>query len=252
MATLKNSLLILLRRPQASAPAGEPVGWAKAQLLSGGFSPTAFRGAGRNRGIGGSIEAAAGAVAIPFTIAAYFAHPLENPVRLKILAIFTLLASLLLGTAAEAENPQHVRRLLNTKQCRGCNLSGANLRQADLKDADLRDAYLAGADLQGADLSKALLVRADLRNANLSGATLTGADLKESALNNANLTGADLKQTRMSFATLVQANLRQADLRGAYLIRANLREANLTGVDLTSVILTRATMPDGTIHKDKD
>ena len=91
--------------------------------------------------------------------------------RLRILAILTLLASLCPGTAAEAENPQHVRRLLDTKQCRGCNLSGANLRQADLKEADLRDAYLAGADLQGADLSKAILVRADLRNANLSGAT---------------------------------------------------------------------------------
>jgi uncharacterized protein YjbI with pentapeptide repeats len=51
----------------------------------------------------------------------------------------SLMAALLLislGDAAlvEAADPSHVRRLLETKECSGCDLSRANLSGADLTD----------------------------------------------------------------------------------------------------------------------
>lgn len=104
---------------------------------------------------------------------------------------------------SRAENSEHLRQLLSTKQCQKCDLSGAGLVLADLSNADLREA-----DLSGVNLS-----RANLTNANLSGAKLLGASLFGANLSGANLSGADLGA---------------ADLRTAYLWNADLRNANLT------------------------
>ncbi|WP_255527303.1 MULTISPECIES: pentapeptide repeat-containing protein [Trichocoleus] len=101
-----------------------------------------------------------------------------------------------------AENSDHLRQLLSTKQCQKCDLSGAGLVLADLSNADLREA-----DLSGVNLS-----RANLTNANLSGAKLLGASLFGANLGGANLRGADLGS---------------ADLRTAYLWNADLQNANL-------------------------
>ncbi|HEY9810024.1 MAG TPA: pentapeptide repeat-containing protein, partial [Halomicronema sp.] len=94
--------------------------------------------------------------------------------RLKHLTILAVLISLTGQLSVRAENPQHVRRLLETKECRGCNLGNVNLRGADLRDVDLRDAYLAGANLEQADLSGAKLVGADMSDTNLISAKLVG------------------------------------------------------------------------------
>lgn len=53
--------------------------------------------------------------------------------------------------------PNEVSRLLQTKQCAGCNLTGANLKGADLDQANLQGANLQRANLQNADLEEALL-----------------------------------------------------------------------------------------------
>lgn len=58
-------------------------------------------------------------------------------------------------------NPTHVSRLLETKQCPGCELDGADLKGANLEKANLQGAELHGANLSGANL----------REANLTGAT---------------------------------------------------------------------------------
>jgi len=85
------------------------------------------------------------------------------------------LISLLVVAPVRAENPDHVRQLLATKSCTGCDLRGADLSGADLSGADLRGADLRGADLRGANLSGA-----DLSGANLSGAS--GANLDSALL----------------------------------------------------------------------
>ncbi|MBE9097920.1 pentapeptide repeat-containing protein [Vacuolonema iberomarrocanum] len=122
------------------------------------------------------------------------------------LPILTALAlALPLGALpARAENLEHVRQALSTRQCSGCDLSQAGLVYGNL----------AGADLQNANLSGANLSRANLSNANLRNANLTGA-----ILNNANLTGADLSG----------ANLTGANLQEAYLTGANMADAVLEG-----------------------
>lgn len=88
--------------------------------------------------------------------------------RLKILATTILLTTMGLTAPAIAKSyePNHLKRLLETKQCPGCDLTNADLRGANLRYADLR-----GADLRGANLSNA-----DLRGANLTGAKLTNAN----------------------------------------------------------------------------
>jgi len=51
-----------------------------------------------------------------------------------------------------ASDPAHSRRLLETKQCPGCNLNGANLKEVNLQGANLQGAELSGARISGANL----------------------------------------------------------------------------------------------------
>ena len=87
----------------------------------------------------------------------------------KILAITVLLTTIGLTAPAIAKSYEsdHLKRLLETKQCPKCDLSYADLRGANLSYADLRGANLSHADLRGANLTGA-----NLRGANLQGAKL--------------------------------------------------------------------------------
>lgn len=99
----------------------------------------------------------------------------------------------------QAENLEHLRQLLSTKQCDGCdlsgsglvlsNLAGARLSRANLVNANFSQADLSGADLSGANLTGASLHGANLIGANLSGAILNSTDLREAYLTNANFSG---------------------------------------------------------------
>ena len=64
-------------------------------------------------------------------------------------------------------NPAHVKRLLETNQCPGCDLDGANLNKANLQGANLQGAKLSGANLSGAILKQANLTEANLIDVNL-------------------------------------------------------------------------------------
>ncbi|MEM1256769.1 MAG: pentapeptide repeat-containing protein [Cyanobacteria bacterium P01_H01_bin.21] len=91
----------------------------------------------------------------------------------RLLAFSTLL-SIYFTSGVLAQHPDNVRRLLNTNECRGCDLRGANLEGANLSGAILTGATLSGANLKGANLSGA-----DLKGANLRGADLTGANCSD-------------------------------------------------------------------------
>lgn len=120
----------------------------------------------------------------------------------------TLLLAIATGTVAtgaialpaQAENLEHVRQLLSTKQCQNCDLTGVGLVFSRLPGANL-----TGANLAGANLSQANLVGADLTGANLAGANLAGA----------NLAGARLTKTNLSGASVRGANLAGVELTGA-------------------------------------
>ncbi|MEO1209342.1 MAG: pentapeptide repeat-containing protein [Cyanobacteria bacterium J06638_20] len=131
---------------------------------------------------------------------------------LKPLPVLTALAlALPLGALpAQAENLEHLRQALSTRQCPGCDLSQAGLVYGDLAGANLQNANLIGANLSRANLSGA-----NLRNANLTGAILNNANLTGADLSGANLTGANLGE-----AYLTGANLADAVLQGTYFHRA--------------------------------
>jgi uncharacterized protein YjbI with pentapeptide repeats len=130
--------------------------------------------------------------------------------KLKTFATSALLITIGFTLPAKAENPEHTRQLLSTKQCQGCNLSGAGLTFSQLRGADLSQANLAAANL-----SQSNLTGVNLSGANLSGASLNGADLSGANLNGANLTGADLRGAVLSGADMTGAQTDSAALQGA-------------------------------------
>jgi len=111
-----------------------------------------------------------------------------------------------------------VKRLLDTKECPGCNLSGV-------------------------DLANKALTFVNLSNANLSGANLSGANLSGADLSNTNLTNADLKGAKLNGARIIGTNL-----AGTNLSNANLLGANLWNTDLTGAKFNSTKMPDGVLH----
>ncbi|MEO0375463.1 MAG: pentapeptide repeat-containing protein [Cyanobacteria bacterium P01_A01_bin.17] len=121
-----------------------------------------------------------------------------------------LVSALAVSFPVRAEQPDHVRQLLETNICEGCDLSGANLGQA----------HLIGADLRNANLQDANLVEANLEGADLTGANLKGADLTQSFLTNAVLTkvnfdSVNLTQARLdSVITEEETSITSADLAG--------------------------------------
>ncbi|PZD71139.1 Secreted effector protein PipB2 [Acaryochloris thomasi RCC1774] len=130
--------------------------------------------------------------------------------RFKFEIASSLLTLLCIITPAVAENPVHVRQLLNTSACQGCDLSGADLTQAHLIGGDLRDANLRGAVLVEANLEGADLTGADLTGANLSHAFLTN-----SCLNETNLTGVNFSHSIMYHAEAENALIRDITLTDA-------------------------------------
>ena len=141
--------------------------------------------------------------------------------QFKPLTIVIAIVSLLLGGCSkdcltkQTTNPEHLKQLLETNNCPGCNLgdanlSGTNLAGADLSQAELVKAVLDGANLEGANLSQAQFSWYEI-NTGWGSFTSCEVDLKAS-LKDVNLTGANLSG----------ANLRDIDLAGVNLNKANL------------------------------
>ena len=67
--------------------------------------------------------------------------------KFQLLLLVGLLSVLATITPARAENPTDVVKLLSTRECSHCELTGA----------DLRDAHLIGADLRAANPAQSRL-----------------------------------------------------------------------------------------------
>lgn len=130
--------------------------------------------------------------------------------KCRALLLASLLATSSLSLPGYAENIDHTRQLLSTRQCAKCDLSRAGLVFADLSGANL-----VQANLVQANLSRANLQGADLRGANLVGVSLNGAILVGARLDGANLTGADLRGAYLNGASLQDAVVDGAYLQGA-------------------------------------
>ncbi len=164
--------------------------------------------------------------------------PQRNLAKLKLMTLESpssvqstedqVMAQVLFGEAAK-------KKLLETKDCVGCDLRDMDMRGADLTEASLTGVILHNADLRYSDLGKANLSKADLRKANLWSADLRGANLRE---------------VDLSEAMLISADLRHADLSGANLTDAHKHNTYLTGAKLSEAKFCRTTMPDGSTNND--
>ena len=83
--------------------------------------------------------------------------------KFKFLTTVTVIVTLLSGCyekdclSKQTTNPKHLKKLLETNECPGCNLGDANLSGANLDGAILLKAELVKAVLDGANLQKAFL-----------------------------------------------------------------------------------------------
>ena len=131
-------------------------------------------------------------------------------VPLRPLMLALIAGSLEISSTAIAADQQDLIQLLESRQCRDCQLSDVDLTHADLRDADLQ-----GAQLQRANLSQARLDGADLSGSDLSFTSLQGATLRGSDLRNSRLIGTDLRRTDLTGALLDQKALDQTHWDGA-------------------------------------
>lgn len=138
------------------------------------------------------------------------------PMKQRMIAGVALLVVLSPLTPAKAENLEQTQKLLATKQCQNCDLSGAGLVLANLVGANLN-----GSNLVGANLSRSNLTGADLRGANLTGASLFGANLTGANLTGAILNGTDLRSSYLTNAILDPKSLNNAQLVGVVGLPAN-------------------------------
>ncbi|OKH13677.1 hypothetical protein NIES592_13810 [Fischerella major NIES-592] len=91
------------------------------------------------------------------------------------------------GYALRKEVAENVSKLLSTRSCKECDLSGVDLSNLSLNDVDLRWANLSGANLNntnlsGANLENSILFAANLERTNLTKAKIEGANLAKAKL----------------------------------------------------------------------
>ncbi|NEQ52468.1 MAG: pentapeptide repeat-containing protein [Leptolyngbya sp. SIO3F4] len=156
---------------------------------------------------------------------------------------------------AEAVNEDDLKRLLETKECPGCNLqeadlrrldlSGANLEGANLKNANFFYAILDGANLSGADLGStnlsyvsAIPLLSDLTDSTGERleipAKFIGADLTGALMNYGDFSGADMREANFFEAFIdktlfVGAQLQRTNFEITFVHDVDLRGANLCG-----------------------
>jgi hypothetical protein len=135
----------------------------------------------------------------------------------KISMVLAAIAVPCVASGAWAFDEAHLKQLIETKQCNGCDLGGADL---------------ANLDLSGAQLMSANLNAAHLANTNLRGANLTKASIVE-----ANLANTNLRQTNLSETTFVHSNLAQVAMQGATLYGTDFQWANLNGANLSTATI---------------
>jgi uncharacterized protein YjbI with pentapeptide repeats len=145
-----------------------------------------------------------------------------------------------------------LNNLLDTKQCKDCDLvgaclsnaqlGGAKLDGADLSFTDLFDAYLDKSEMIGVNLFGASLDETSLVSANLSNAILSSAKgkakLEYAILIDAQILGGD---TNLSYSWFNYADLRSADFSKAYIYNGHFREAFLQDAKFIDSILTEST-----------
>jgi len=165
-------------------------------------------------------------------------------------------------TAQNRQDPM-VTRMLKSKRCKKCNLSGKDLRNLNLTKVDLSGADLSGALLNDATLTDTKFVgatmnRTDLRKATGLRTDFTKAKLREGKFQEASLIGAKFVGAQMHDAHLEKATLDKAQFgleqathadHKANMFRAHLQGASLKKARLHNASLIEADLRDAKMHE---
>ena len=127
---------------------------------------------------------------------------------------------LLLGYTFDtyAVKQSDLERLINTGECRSCDLRDADLSGENLADVNLARALLSGANFRGSMLQRANLNYTDLKFSDLSDTDLSGATLLAADLFGATLDRAIIRDANLAFAVMGRIKARNADLSGSKLV----------------------------------
>lgn len=177
----------------------------------------------------------------------------RSPVALPVVTVCSLL--LTYGSTAYGLDEADLKRLIETKECPGCDLQSADLRRLDLSGANLAGANLQDANFFYAVLDGANLSGADLRSSNLAyvsalprltdrrdslgqqieiPALFVGADLTGALLTYADFSGADMREANFFeayvFSTrFIYSQLQHTNFDATFVHDVDLRGANLCG-----------------------
>lgn len=111
---------------------------------------------------------------------------------LSYIALSSTLFINVVDAAPSVTAKENLQKLISTKNCPGCDLSGINFNRMDLSKTNL----------EGADLSMSTFFLTNLSYANLKKTTLNGAVFGGADLGDADLTGADLRGVSLDSAYL--------------------------------------------------
>lgn len=120
---------------------------------------------------------------------------MKNTLLVPILVLLVLPQYVLGGPSVTAR--ENFDKLLKTRSCEGCDLSGLNFNRMDL----------SGVNLEGADLSLSTFFLANLSGANLKNAKCNGAKFGGADLGDSDLRGADLRGAKINSAYLGGAQM---------------------------------------------
>ena len=115
--------------------------------------------------------------------------------RISVLACITFCFSFCVCSVSAAPSvtaKENLTKLIATKNCVGCDLSGLNFNRMDLSKVNL----------EGSDLSMSTFFLTNLSYANLKNTTMAGAVFGGADLGDADLTGADLRGVSLDSAYL--------------------------------------------------
>lgn len=180
------------------------------------------------------------------------------PVALPVVTVCSLM--LVHIPAVQAVNEDDLKRLIETKDCPGCDLEGADLRRLDLSGANLEGANLREANFFYSILDGANLSGADLRSTNLSyttALTLT-VDINGEIFDlPARFNGADLSSSLMHYADFSGAEMVTANFQEAYIdqtdfVGTQLQDSNFTVTYVHTIDLTDANLCGSTYWAGND
>lgn len=126
-----------------------------------------------------------------------------------------LLTSLLIASAAAAQNAGQIAHAKAGASCAGCNLFQADFANTELKGRNFARSRLRQADFSAAVMNHTSFAGADLRDVNAYAGVFSGVDFAHADMTHASFVGAYLQGANFAGARLDGTNFSGAEMARA-------------------------------------